>query len=246
MNKSFKIILIILFFLGFLLFLIRSTPHDPVAIIKVVDTAGNPLDGAIIRPDGLRPKRIDGHYAWNDKNAVKPSPATTDAQGFARVPYPRYVFEKAETGEISFSVEHPDFCSDRPFRVVSITPPTNAKLKDKAEFIYRFATKQIVTRPDPVIMKRGGAVKVTGYLGSRSNLISGIHAQLASMPLTRKGYWQPADSTALLNRRVPEGTNAVRLVYFPPTGKVCFSDSATFLSVPSQTNEFCLELKPGL
>lgn len=247
MNKPIrKLILIVLIFLGFALFIIRSTPPNPVAIIKVADSTGKPIAGATIRPDGLRPKRINGHYGWNENNAVKPSPVVTDAQGIARVPYPRYVFEKAETGEISFHVEHPDFCSDRPFRVVSAAPPANAKLKDQAEFICRLLMQRIVTRPEPVILKRGGIVKVTGYLGSKENLVPTIHAQLASMALPSKGFWQSIDTVALMNRRVPEGTNAVRLIYFPPAGRTCFSDDAIFLSVQGQTNEFCLELKPGL
>jgi hypothetical protein len=246
MNKTIrKLILIVLVFLGFALFIIRSTPPNPVALIRVVDTAGKPIAGATIRPDGLRPKRINGHWRWDENKAVKPSPVVTDAQGIARVPYPRYVFEKAETGEISFYVEHPDFCSDRPFRVVSATPPANAKLKDQAEFLYRLVMRRIVTKPEPVILKRGGIIKVTGYLGAKENLVPTIHAQLASMALPRNGFWQSVDSVALMNRRIPEGTNAVRLVYFPITGRTCFSDDATFLSVEGQTNELCLELKPG-
>ncbi len=241
-----KLILIVLIFLGFTLFIIRSTPPNPVAIIKVVDTTGKPIAGATIRPDGLIPKRINGHWSWNENIAVKPYAVITDAQGIAQVPYPRYVFEKAETGEISFYVEHPDFCSDRPFRVVSATPPTNAKLKDQAEFLYRLLMGRIVTRPEPVVLKRGGIIKVSGYLGSKENMIPTIHAQLASMSLSRKGFWQSVGPVVLMNRRVPEGTNAVRLVYFPPTGRTCFSDDATFLSVEGRTNELCLELKPGL
>ena len=246
MNKPIKGILLVLILAGFMLLIIRSTPPNPVAIIRVVDAAGKPVAGAVIRPDGLRPKRINGHWGWTESNAVKPSPVTTDARGIARVPYPRYVFEKAETGEISFSVEHADFCADRPFRVVSVTPPASAKLNDQADFLYHLLIGRIATKPDPVVLKRGGIVKVTGYLGTRENLLPAIQAQLASLPLPRKGFWQSMGSKALVNRRVPEGTNAVRLVYAPPAGRICFSDYATFLSLAGQTNEFYLELKPGL
>jgi len=67
--------------------------------------------GATIKPDGLRPKNNGGHYFWTDRFEVKPTPVTTDSSGVARVPYPHYVIEHLETGEISFSVDHPDFCS---------------------------------------------------------------------------------------------------------------------------------------
>ncbi len=134
MNKPIRLLVLVLAIIAAGLFYIRSTPPNPVAVIKVVDTSGKPIAGAIIRPDGLRPKRINGHWGWSEDNPVKPTPVTTDARGIARVPYPRYVFEKTETGEISFGVEHSNYCSDRPFRVVSAAPPANATLKDQATF----------------------------------------------------------------------------------------------------------------
>jgi len=111
--------------------------------------------GATIKPDGLRPKNNGGHYFWTDRFEVKPTPVTTDSSGVARVPYPHYVIEHLETGEISFSVDHPDFCSDRPFRVVSASPPANARLSVKMEFYCRyvlaFITRKVSVRPDPVV-----------------------------------------------------------------------------------------------
>ena len=245
MNKIIKAILLVVAFISLVLLAVRSAPPNPVAIIKVVDTAGKPIAGALIRPDGLRPKRINSHWTWMDDNPVKPTPVKTDANGTARVFYPRYVYEKTETGEISFAVEHPDYCSDRPFRVVSAAPPANATLKDRAIFVYMFLTRRVVTRPEPVVLKRGGTVKVSARLAGAENPLPHVYAQLASMSIPRAGYWQSTDSGALINRRIPEGTNAVRLVYLPPTGKACFSGPASFLSVPGQTNEFNLELKPG-
>jgi len=246
MRKPTKITLAVLVCLGLAWLAIRSIPQNPVAIIKVVDITGKPVAGAVIRPDGLRPKRINGHWGWSEDNPVKPTPAKTDARGFARIPYPRYVVEKTETGEISFQVEHPDFCSDRPFRVVSATPPANASLKTRADYLYRLVTGRLVTSPTPVILKRGGIIKVSGYLGNKTNLLADIHPQLASMRMPRKGFWQSAGSGVLMNRRVPEGTNALRLVYLQAEGRACFSDPVTFVSRAGQTNEYCLELKPGL
>ncbi|MDB6067958.1 MAG: hypothetical protein JWR26_4166 [Pedosphaera sp.] len=246
MKKLIKIALFILAVVAVALVLVRSSSPNPVAVIRVVDIAGKPIPGAIIRPDGLRPKRINSHHGWTDEREVKPTPVVTDAQGIARVPYPRYVFEKTETGQISFGVEHTNYCSDRPFRVVSAAPPANATLKDKAGFLFMLVTKRVVTRPDPVVLKLGGIAKVSGYLGSKENLIPQIHPQLDSMTLPRKGFWVSENSASLMNRRIPEGANALRLVYLPPSGRVCFSDAVYFAAIPGQTNEFCLELKPGI
>jgi hypothetical protein len=44
--------------------------------------------------------------------------------------YPKYVLEKLETGQISFSVTHPDFVPDRPDRFVNGAPPHGAPWKE--------------------------------------------------------------------------------------------------------------------
>jgi hypothetical protein len=245
MKKAIKALLAVVALVVVVLLVLRSAPSDPVAIIRVVDAAGKPVAGAVIKPDGLRPKRINGHYGWAEDNRVKPTPVKTDAQGIARVPYPQYVFEKAETSEISFGVEHPDFCSQRPFRVVSAAPPTNAKLWDKVVFAFNVARRRVVTRPEPVVLQRGGAVKVTGFIAGGEIPLTNVYAQLASMTVPRMGYWVTAAPGVFLNRRIPEGTNAVRVFYLPADGKDCFSGEAVFVSTPGKTNELRAELKPG-
>jgi hypothetical protein len=107
-----------------------STDKHPVALIRIVDSAGKPVAGAVIRPDGLRTKAgpyVSGHYGWRMvPNGVANDPVVTDGNGYARVPYPKHVFERIETGQISFSVSHAEFVPDRPFREVTTTPPAGA------------------------------------------------------------------------------------------------------------------------
>ncbi|MDB6110817.1 MAG: hypothetical protein JWR69_2567, partial [Pedosphaera sp.] len=80
---------------GFLLllgWLVWSSPRHPVALIRVVDVAGKPVAGAVIRPEGLRTKPgpyVSGWYGWmTGKNGVPNKPVSTDANGYAHVPYP--------------------------------------------------------------------------------------------------------------------------------------------------------------
>jgi hypothetical protein len=47
------------------------------------------------------------------QNGVSDDPVTTDTNGHARPRYPKYVFEKIETGTICLSVDHPDFVLER-------------------------------------------------------------------------------------------------------------------------------------
>src|SRR6266545_7271546 len=93
--------------LGALAFIAVSllTPPVPVAFIRVLDEGGRPVSGAIIAPDGLRPKKGGGHYGWSNsygRSGVKPEVVTTDADGYARVKYPFYVLERLETEQFSF------------------------------------------------------------------------------------------------------------------------------------------------
>src|SRR5262245_672696 len=87
--------------------------HNPVALLRVVDATGKPIAGAIVRPEGMRTKPgpySGGWYSWQPREMGVPNdPVTTDADGRARLPYPKYVFERIETGTICLSIEHPDF-----------------------------------------------------------------------------------------------------------------------------------------
>src|SRR6267143_126879 len=80
--------------------LIATAPKHQVAIIRVVDASGKPLAGSVVRPEGLRTKPgpyVSGWYSWRaDLNGVTNPPVTTDTDGYARVPYPKYVFERIE------------------------------------------------------------------------------------------------------------------------------------------------------
>src|SRR5262245_10934815 len=90
--------------LGWALF---TRPRHPVALIRVVDAAGKPIQGALVRPDGMRTKPgpyASGHYGWQGSPKSPPAAEVkTDANGEAWVAYPRFVFERIETGQISFS-----------------------------------------------------------------------------------------------------------------------------------------------
>src|SRR5437762_2879800 len=97
--------------------LIATAPRHPVALIRVVDVAGKPIAGAVVLPEGFRTKPgpyESGWYSWRPEvHGLSNSPATTDRDGYARVPYPKYVFERIETGKLCLSVNHPDYVPDR-------------------------------------------------------------------------------------------------------------------------------------
>jgi hypothetical protein len=92
---------------------------------------GHSVAEAVILPEGLRTKPgpyVSGWYGWRTETngGVANPPLTTDREGYARVPYPKYVFERIETGTLCLAVTHPDFVADRPERVVATAPPAVA------------------------------------------------------------------------------------------------------------------------
>src|SRR5947209_19287566 len=89
-------------------------------------------------------------------------PAVTDEHGVARVPYPKYVFERIETGQISFSVDHPDFIPDRPFRIVNMLPPRGAPWRYWVGYRWeRIRNRDRVSQTDPVVLKPGATLQIS-------------------------------------------------------------------------------------
>jgi len=79
--------------------------------ISVVDNQQQPIPDAVIRLDGLRAvNNLRSHYGQRDSHDVE---FITDATGIAHVAYPRYVYERVETGAISFKISHPDYAETR-------------------------------------------------------------------------------------------------------------------------------------
>ena len=84
------------------------------ANVRVVDPDGNPIEGATVGVSGLR-KKADpsGHWWWSPENFGEPPEKETNANGLVEMPYPKYVTEKLETGQVTWSATHPDFINFR-------------------------------------------------------------------------------------------------------------------------------------
>ncbi len=191
-------------------------------VIKVEDEEGNPVAGAVITPDGLRTKKEkgSGHYFWRADRHGEPSTVTTNAQGLAKLAYPKYANEKLETGSISFLINHPDFCPDRPFYNIDET--------DK-----------------PVVLKRGAKLRVSGYLDSKEHLLAEIYPQIGRGRLYSDS-WQQSQEGVYETHQLPPGPHYIRLAYLPEDGIAYFSDAVKFDAGKGETYEFNLQLKPGV
>jgi hypothetical protein len=106
--------------------------------------------------------------------------------------------------------------------------------------------KRVPIRPDPVVLKRGAILEVSGYAESKDKLLDEIFPQVPSVWPALEDVWQRAGDGRLISRRIPEGEISMRLFKVVKEGKVFFSDDIVFIGKAEQTNSFHLQLKPGL
>ncbi len=229
---------------------ILTVPPHPVALLRVVDAAGKPIAGAVIVPDGLRPKAgaADGHYSWRSAElGVTNSPVVTDADGCTHVPYPKYVTERIETGEISFTVNHPDYVSDRPFRKVATTPPAGAPWKIWwANLRDRLRRRTLIARPEPVVLQQGAVLLISASRDAgEPPLDSPLFAQVSGEWPADTNYWVRPEPGVLLTRRLAPGLQLFRALRFDTNGTIWFSEIINVKAVTGQTNKFDVTLKPG-
>jgi hypothetical protein len=216
----------------------------------VVDSAGQPIRGATIKREGLRTKPgayRSGWYGWDAKQHVTNPPVMTDVNGEATIEYPKYVFEKVETGVVCLGVEHPDFVSQRPERDVDKSLPENASVKARiADMFNRVANKQsLIAKPDPIILQKGGILRITVPPEYRVTPDAPLWGQV-SQGNYDTSFWVHTEPGLLATRRLAEGTQAVRVAQFDARGAAWFSEVTNVVSKKGEVVELALALKNGV
>jgi hypothetical protein len=251
MSSRLKILTISVLVVLLLLVLIATAPKNPVALIRVVDAAGQPVVGAVIVPEGLRTKPgpyVSGWYSWRtDKSGVPNPPVTTDKEGSAHVPYPKYVFERIETGTLCLEVDHPDFVPDRPERIVATAPPAGAPWRVRVDDLWnRIRHKALFVRPDPVVLQKGATVKISVQTDAAGTKDARLFCQASGVALEDPNFWIRPGPGAIMTRRLAAGPHTVRAVQLASDGSVWFSDVLPITAVTSQSNELVVTLKRGV
>jgi len=228
-----------------------SGPRHPVALIRVVDAAGNPVAGAVITPDGVRTKPgsySSGHYFWKSVPEWPVNDAvSTDVDGYARVSYPRYVFERIETGEISFSVRHPAYVPDRPFRTVTTRPPSGAPWRVWVDYLgNRLRRRAFVSRPDSVVLQKGAILLLSVRPDPAVAKDAPLFAQVSGQISAESSFWIRPKQGVVSTRQLAPGPQKVRAVQFDSNGWAWFSDVIGVTAVAGQTNEVVTDLKRGV
>ncbi len=222
-----------------------------VALIRIVDAAGSPVSGATIQPEGLRTKPgpyVSGWYGWDaERHGVPKDPVVTDADGYAAVPYPKYVFEKIETGAVHFSVHHPDFAPTRPERVVATAPPAGTPWRLWLNYLWhRVQQKVLIARPDPVVLERGAILRISVPPFASNSPATQLFAQVSGDGYLGADSWIWPEPGMVITRRLLAGPRTVRAVQFDAGGAAWFSDVASITAVVGQTNDLVLTLKRGV
>jgi hypothetical protein len=246
MNRR-KVIIYILI-LGLIVWLASSFLGHPKATVVVVDAAGRPVVGAMIRGEGLGTKPGPGAYGWGPTvgwgpalDAPKIKTIVTDRAGKARVPYPAHLSEHVETGTIKLLVDNPDFVPNHSERVVAMPCPRQLSLKAWGDyFAWRFGSE------DPVVMQQGSILRLRINDDSAGPRDASIYVQVAGWENEDTNVWIHPESGVAVTRRLPPGTHSIRAVAFDADDCGWFSDVLDFNAVGGQTNEVSVALKRGL
>jgi len=230
--------------------LIATAPKHKVAVIRVVDASGKPLAGSVVRPEGLRTKPgpyVSGWYSWMpESNGVPNPPVTTDKDGYARVPYPKYVFERIETGTLCLSVDHPEFVPCRPERIVATGVPAGAPWLVLINDLWdRIRHNALIAKPDPIVLQKGATLKLTVKDETVATGNSRLFAQVSGVTVGDTNFWSRPEPGVILTRRLGAGPHLARAVGFDSGGAAWFSDVTPLTAVVGQTNELLVTLKRG-
>jgi hypothetical protein len=234
-----------------LIALVATAPKHPVALVRVLDAAGQPVAGAVVFPEGLRTKPgpyVSGWYGWRpDTTGVSNPPVVTDPDGYAVVPYPKFVFERIETGTLCLSVSHPDFVPDRPERVVASAPPTGAPWRARLEDLWkRIRHITLITRPDPIVLQPGAVLRISRLPDDSLPANAQWFAQVSQEPYGVTNFWNRADPHAIVTRQLAAGSHTVRAIVLDSEDSVWFSEVTPIVAVTDQTNELSLSVKRGI
>jgi hypothetical protein len=226
-------------------------PGNPVALIRVVDVSGNPIPGAVVQGEGLRTKAgpfSSGWYGWPNppRGIVTNAPVTTDARGEARIPYPRFVFEKIESGTLCLRVSHSDFVADRPERQVNDSLPQGTPIRERFDdLIARIRNKALLVEPDPIVLKKGGILKISVREAQKGSREWPLFGQVSGNSDSTSNFWARPEAGVIATRHLAEGTQVVSVVQFDQAGAAWFSDAHQVVSKPGVSVQLEVDVKRG-
>lgn len=201
-----------------------STKPELLSIVVQVTTPDDePIEGATVRPYGLRTRAERGsHYGWNPKTHGPNAVLHTDAEGKIEIQYPKYVTERLETGEISLQVDHEEFRS-----VTADYSVDPAPIKVEMTRGRRYSLQAVDATTDEPIVKN-------------------VFCELSG----EGGWneWKLLEDGTLRSRAVGLERDFLRVIVFPDDGPALFSAPFYLGNQPEQIRDYRLPnipVEPG-
>lgn len=222
----------------------------PIALIQVVDAAGRPVAGVTVTPEALRARGpySAGWYPWETPERKAPNqPQMTDAEGFARVPYPIYVLERLETGVIILSISHPDFVAQEIELPVAPALPLGGPIPAWITYFKeRFSPRAAGSAPKPIVLVKGAILRIAARPNPAGPSGGVLRAILSVAGSSESDFWTNPERGVLMTHRLPAGTHMFQAAQIDAKGAPWFSDVKTVFAVEGQTNDLTLDLKRGV
>ena len=174
-------------------------------VVHVVNSQGEPVQGAVVKPIGLRSKEEPGSYYFGSPSgrAIAVQTERTDGDGNATISFPARPIDHLTTGAVAVLVEHQDSCT------------ANVELN--------------VDAPRPVTLVRGTKVAFSAQLVPDVDF-SRVYADISSdrqrAPFLK---WDRSPDGQSVSAHLPDGKYLARVVAITGEGKAYFSASMPLL-----------------
>ena len=214
--------------------------------IEVVDEEGDPVSGARLRLHSLAVPVGDstGNMPWDPSPRGEPAYVVTDAEGKATVRWPREVKGYGPTRGLTVIADRPGYAS---FMGVLFFSEEWTRIRKTVSGPHGYMA---LLRPDgsapPFVLRKGAGLAVSGYLGTKDNVVAEVHPLTGQRYTIRRDAWRNLGNGRKMTSQIPEGRHTVFLAYLPEKGPVHFSDPVMFVAGKGTRHEYHLELKPGI
>ncbi|MEX2171013.1 MAG: M56 family metallopeptidase [Pirellulales bacterium] len=188
--------------------------------VRVVDESGNPISSATVKPSGLRAENDGSHYYWFNEMEGRGAPetVTTGEDGFAAVPYPRYIEERRATHAVSLKLSHPQFVSNS-------------------------QDLPVADEEHQIALSTGGAVEIQGFIEGQDAPLEKLHALGESGEF--ETTWKRLDDGKIRSPQLEAGEQEFRGVWFPEKGPTHFSRVERVNIIEGESESVRIELRPG-
>lgn len=189
------------------------------AHLIVQDRFGAPVANAEVRLTGLRSKREPAsHWGVGEETQIGKSAA----DGTVALSFPVWLDVELEVGFLTLAIRHPEFVT----RELDMF-----EVKDE---------------PRVVVLERGAFLIVSGYIGSKENVVRDVVAHLTDEVAVAADSWLPIKDGRLSNATIPPGEHGLYLAHRATGGRLFYSDAVTFELAASEQKELHLELFPAV